>query len=299
MDARKLLSSLSPLHVALGAAFASFAWAYGPTFAGLVAAWNRESDNSHGFFVIPLAAYFLYARRDLFPEVTWRIHWAGLGLIALACGVRIAGSLFSLDSLDGWSIPLWLAGVCWLAGGWSLVRWSLPSLAFLYFMVPLPFRIETALSGPLQKMAATASTFLLQVLMQPAIAEGNTILLNGQELEVERACSGLRMFIGTAALAAVYIIVTRRVWWQQVLLAVSLGPIALVANTLRITATGLLFQYASGDFARKFSHDAAGWLMIPLAAAFFAGMLWYLDHVIIRVEHLEDRELIDRKMARA
>lgn len=298
MDARKW-SSFSPLHGALAVLAAMFAWSYGPTFAGLVAAWNRESDNSHGWFVIPLAIYFLYARRDLLPEIEWRIHWAGLGLIALACGVRIAGSLFSLDSLDGWSIPLWLGGIAWMAGGWPLVRWAMPSLAFLYFMVPLPFRIETALSGPLQRLAAMGSTFLLQVLMQPAITEGNTILLNGQELEVERACSGLRMFIGTAALAAVYIVLTRRVWWQQLLLAASLAPIALAANTLRITATGLLFQYADGDFARKFSHDAAGWLMIPLAAAFFAGMLWYLDHVIIRVEHLEDRELIDRKMARA
>jgi len=295
MDARKLLT---PLGAALALAFAFFAWAYGPTFVGLVTAWNRESDNSHGFFVIPLSIYFLYARRDLFPEVEWRVHWAGLGIVALACGVRIAGSLYSLDSLDGWSIPLWFAGACFLAGGWPLLRWSMPSLVFLLFMVPLPFRIETALSVPLQKMAALLSTFMLQVLAQPAITEGNTIMLGGQELEVERACSGLRMFIGTAALAAVYIVLTRRVWWQQVLLAVSLGPIALLANSLRITATGLLFQFASGDVARKFSHDAAGWLMIPLAGAFFAAMLWYLDRVIVRVEHLEDRDLIDRSMAR-
>ena len=65
-------------------------------------------------------------------------------------------------------------------------------------------------------------------------------------------------------------------------------PIAIVANVLRVVATGLLFQYlAEGDTAKKFSHDAAGWVMIPLAAALFALVLWYLDRLWQEVEVLE------------
>ena len=39
---------------------AAFVWAYWPTLVQLVDAWNREPDYSHGFFVAPLAIYFLW-----------------------------------------------------------------------------------------------------------------------------------------------------------------------------------------------------------------------------------------------
>jgi hypothetical protein len=56
--------------------------------------------------------------------------------------------------------------------------------------------------------------------------------------------------------------------------------------------TGLLFQYcAEGETAKKFSHDAAGWLMIPFAAALFALVLWYLDRAWQEVEVVDVRAI--------
>ncbi|MFO1532156.1 MAG: archaeosortase/exosortase family protein, partial [Thermoplasmatota archaeon] len=49
-----------------------------------------------------------------------------------------------------------------LAGGRTALRWSWPALAFLLFMVPLPFRLEKALAHPLQRVATLASTYALQ-----------------------------------------------------------------------------------------------------------------------------------------
>jgi exosortase len=110
-------------------------------------------------------------------------------------------------------------------------------------MVRLPFRVELGLSLPLQTVATQMSCFVLQLLGQPAMAEGHTIYLGQYALEVEQACSGLRIFIGVAALAFACVAIVRRIWGEKAVLLASVIPIALVANVTRIVSTGLLYQY--------------------------------------------------------
>jgi len=261
-----------------------FVWAWWPTLLELVQAWEREPDYSHGFFVGPLALFFLWLRRDRFPS--GKIHPSCLGLLLIAASlvVRSLAGLWYMGGLDGWAILIWAAGAVCVLGGLRLLFWCLPSIAFLFFMVPLPHRIEHAMSYPLQQVAAKISGWLLQCLAQPALVEGNTILLGDQRLEVAAACSGLRIFIGILALACAYIIAVRRPWWEKVILLASAVPVALTANALRIVGTGLLYQHASASMAKSFSHDLAGWAMIPVAAALFAMILWYLGRLFREVE---------------
>jgi len=256
---------------------AVFAWAYWPTLVGLVHAWNSNPDYSHGFFVAPLAVLFLWIRRDRYPGAAGHLAWPGLVLIALSVAARMLGASAYVKAVDGWSIMLWVAGVVWLLGGWRVLWWSSPSIAFLWFLVPLPYRVEHWARQPLQRVAAVMSSWVLQLLGLPAVAEANTIVINDAHLEVEQACSGLRIFVGIVALAFAYIIIVRRAWWEKALLLASVLPIALIANSTRIVVTGLLQHYVSGEAAHKFTHDVAGWVMIPLAAGLFALVLWYLS----------------------
>ena len=173
----------------------------------------------------------------------------------------------------------------------SVLRWSLPSIVFLVFMIPLPYGMRRWLSLPLQHIAAQLSGIVLQFLGQPALTEGNTIWLDNVNLEVEQVCSGLLIFVGIFALAYVYLILVRRAWWERIMLLLGVLPVAIVANCARIVVTGLLYQYASGTAAKRFSHDFAGWLMIPLAAGLFALVLWYVD-ALFRNEEVLDVKMI-------
>jgi exosortase len=189
--------------------------------------------------------------------------------------------------MDGWTIPLALIALSWVVGGRGFFLWSLPAMAFLFFMIPLPFRLESELSRPLQWIATRASTFTLQLLGQPAISEGTTILLGEQTLEVERACSGLRIFVGVFALSYVYAMLARRNWWEGVIIVLASIPIALIANMARIVITGLCYQWLSGEWARKFSHDLAGYFMIGIAAGLFGLLVVYLRWLIQDAQTLE------------
>src|SRR5207249_3720778 len=152
-------------------------------------------------------------------------------------------------------------------GGWPLLRWSGLSVLFLFFMVPLPFRIEHLLTLPLQRIATVISCFILQCLGQPALSEGNTIWLGEHHLQVEEACAGLQIFVGVIALAYGHAVLWRGPRWAKALLMLAAAPIAILANALRIVGTGLLYQHISGEMARQFSHQAAGWVTILCSAA--------------------------------
>lgn len=276
------------------AVLAAGVWAYWPTLVEMVTAWEREPDYSHGYLVAPLSIFFLWWKRASFPGVG-SSAW-GLGTALLLCGiaVRLFAAAFFFEAIDGWSILLWIgAAVAFLFGG-KVLRWAAPAIAFLFFMVPLPYRMETVLSLPLQRIATKLSCWTLQLIGQPAVAEGNTILIGDHQMEIAEACSGLRLFVSIFALAFAYLILVRRTWWEKVLLVLCVPPIAIAANCIRIVVTSVMYQHVSGDFARKFSHDFAGWVMIPLAASFFWIVLWYLGKLFREQEELGVGHLVRR-----
>jgi len=204
----------------------------------------------------------------------------------------LLGELSTIYLIIQYSMILALTGLLVTALGWSATRVMWGALIYLFFMIPLPYGAETALSMPLQRIATKLSCWSLHVLGQPALENGNVILLGDHQLEVAQACSGLRIFVGIVALAFAYVIVVRRPLWEKGLLVLSLFPIALAANATRIVATGLLYQYSTSEAAQRFSHDIAGWVMIPLAAAMFGAVLWYLDQLFKEVHVTSVREII-------
>jgi exosortase len=189
----------------------------------------------------------------------------------LPIGISLAGSVLGRYYYYAWfdhmSLLTCLAGLALLIGGWPMLRWSWPAVAFLIFMIPLPDRFAVAMSGPMQTFATNASVLLLQVMGQPALAEGNVILLNEVELGIVEACSGLRMLVVFIALATAVALLVRKPIWEKILIAASALPIALLSNVLRITLTALLYEVLDDEFAKIFSHDLAGWLMMPMGLA--------------------------------
>jgi len=173
-----------------------------------------------------------------------------------------------------------LLGVVVTFGGWPLLRFSWPAIVFLIFMIRLPYRFEVALGAPLQELATTVSTFILQCFGQPALAEGKTIHLRDMKLEVVQACSGLKMLFTFVAFSTAVCLLVKKPISDRLVILFSAVPIAIFVNVIRITSTGLAYQWWSGDVVHQWSHDLAGWLMMPLALALLGVELWILKHLI-------------------
>ena len=246
-------------------------WAFAPTLAELARDyWAAREEYSHGYLVPVFAVVLLWLRRERWTAVTPGSAGWGLALLGLGVVLRLVGTYLYMVQLAAAALLPCVAGLTLLLGGKAAFRWAWPAIAFLGFMIPLPFRLETALTHPLQRMATVASTYALQTLGFPALAEGNLIFLNGKTVDVAPACSGLSMLVVFFALSTAVCFVVQRPLWQKLVLVASAVPIALLANFTRITVTGVMREAVSDKAADLVFHDLAGWLMMPYALV----LLW-------------------------
>jgi exosortase len=242
---------------------------------------------SHGWLVPAFALVLLWIRREAFRPVPMMDRWIGLGVFVAGLGMRIVGSMYYSNPIDRLSFLVVLFGAFMMVGGWQLIRWSGPALAFLVFMFPLPTVLERHLLLNLQRVATIASTFVFQMMGFAAIRHGNNISMeevHGGALNVAEACSGLRMTTIFIALSVAIVLLVERPWWDKFIILVSSIPIALFVNVVRVTMTGLLFMtpLAENESTRNLvAHDLPGYLMPILAMALMWLELWVLSRLMV------------------
>lgn len=254
-------------------------WAYWSTLGQIASRWTHDPRYSHGYFVLLFAGFLLWRRRQL--ASVGRPSWWGAIFLLAATLLRGGGVLFYNDWLDAVSLlPLLVAAVL-LLGGWPMLRWSWPAILYLIFMIPLPYSVERALTGPLQRIATLIANYSLQTLGFSAFAEGNVIHVNEAHIGVEEACSGLGMFLLFFALATGVAILSRRPLVDRILIVISAVPIAVLANVIRITTTAFVYVLVGSRGADFVFHDLAGWFMMPLALGMMWVELWLLRRLLI------------------
>jgi exosortase len=150
-------------------------------------------------------------------------------------------------------------------------------------MFPLPDFFKRTVLAELLRVATIASTFVLQTLGVVTHREGNIIYVADQGLNVVEACAGLRMLTIFVAMSVAIILVVKRPWWDQLIILLSAVPIAIAANVIRITITGLLFLVAGdSDQLKTFFHDWSGLLvMMPVGMGILYLELFILEKLLI------------------
>jgi exosortase len=259
----RLSSVPRPALVAGAVVAAVLLWASAPTLSTLARNWAKDPRYSHGYLVPLFSAYLLWARRA--RAASNGPSWLGLPLIALGVGLCLTGRYLYFFWLNQVALLPLVAGAVVTVGGPAALRWAWPSIAFLGFMIPLPYRLQVSLAVPLQTIGTRASVYALQTLGLAPYAEGNVIVLKRMRLGVEQACNGLGMLLVFFAIATAYALVSRRPWSDRVIGILSAIPIAVICNVIRITVTGVLFVVAGEYWGNLVFHDLAGWLMMLLA----------------------------------
>jgi exosortase len=250
---------------------AALFWAYWPALEQMARRWSQDPQYTHGYVVPVFAAFVLWLRRDAFPGVSSRGAWWGVTLLVLAGCLRMAGAMFSLESINAGSLVPALAGVLMLTLGAPVARWAWPGGVFLLFILPWPFQVDVLLTYPLRRVATLCSTYALQTMGVPALARGNIIVIDDEPpIGVVEACSGLGMLMTFFALSTAVALVIRRPLADRLVLFASAVPIGVLMNVVRITLTVLLIRLVDAATAQVVFHDVAGWVMMPMAL----GVLW-------------------------
>ncbi len=249
-----------------------------PILRSLVVQWLNDEDVGHGFFVLPVAAFIAWQRRDQILNIEWKPAWWGAAIIGWGILQSYIGTLGAELFLQRTSFLITLVGLLLVLGGTKLVRELAFPLLLLPFMIPFPAVIYNQITFPLQIFASRVAEVALSMLNIPVLRDGNVLELASQKLSVAEACSGIRSLLSLTFLSLVFAYFFDRKVWMRWALLIGTIPIAILANSGRVTITGILSEINT-ELAHGFFHSLEGWIIFMIALA----MLVCLHFVINRV----------------
>lgn len=255
------------IHVAL----AALVLLYTPVLYELVGVWWRVSYFNYGFLIPAFSAWLVWESRAELARAA-RTRWRpGLGVIAAGLALLAAGVGAESLMLRALSIPVVVTGIGLFALGPVGFRAFAFPAAFLVFMAPLPDRAITAVSLPLQQLAATSATVALNAIGIPSIQSGLFITLPAVVLHVEESCNGLRFLLAMLVVGVAFGWLTQRTPGRRAAVVAVALVAAITANIIRVTGTGVVAHYLGREAATGVAHLAYGKvvylvMMVPFVA---------------------------------
>lgn len=249
---------------------------YFPVLYYMVDQWSWDDNYSHGFLIVPLAAWFAYERKNKLKRATIKSSW--LGVVPLAIGTltlgigRLGVELMNMRA----SFVFTVIGLVLLLLGRQVFRILAFPLLFLFLMVPLPNSVVNVIAFPLQLIATDAAVNVLHALAIPALREGNIIHLANSQLFVAEACSGLRSLTALITLGVTFAYFFRKSMLERTILVASTIPIAILVNSFRVALTGVLTHYYGEEVARGWIHQLEGLITFGLAFLLLMVLAWLL-----------------------
>jgi exosortase len=217
---------------------------------------------------LALLMYFIFLRRASYGGEGGRLALAVLATILASIAAFVL--CYGLRSLRAAAFPL----------------------CCLLLMIPVPASTMDKLTAGLQHGSAMVSYQMLRLAGIPVFAQGMRMSLPGLEIEVAPECSGIRSFLALALIGLLAARVCLRSNWNRVALVISIIPIAILKNALRISVIASLSAYVDRAFLYGPIHRQGGLVFTPLGVALFVGFLAVLQKLEVRIA--KRRELASR-----
>ncbi len=204
----------------------------------------------------------------------------GLGLSGYATGWVLYRNTMP-GYLSVWMLSLvcvWV-GCFLLAFGLGAARKAAFPLAFLLFMVPLPGVLLHYVIRFLQDGSAALTYLMFRLLGMPVSRQGFIFALHNLTIEIAQECSGIRssIMLLLTTLVVAQLSLTSKV--NKLLLALSVVPIAVFKNALRIVSLSLLSIYIDPSFLTGNLHHRGGFVFFLLALGLVFGLTELLRQI--------------------
>lgn len=254
----------------VAALFCGLAWLYAGVAGSLGLQWATSPDASYGAILAAVALVLFWNRRNAIfrrgPAADTRADALG-GLLVVFIGLlSYMAGLFAADLFATRASFVFVAiGLMWFLAGRSAAAQALAPLLFLLLAIPLPELVVTSLTSSLQTMAARTAEATLATAGIPVYRDGNVLMLPATTLQIVEACSGLRSVVSLASIGILLVWATPGSGTRRAILLISTIPIAVVANGLRVAATGAAAEAWGPAMTRDPWHTLAGWLTFVMS----------------------------------
>lgn len=262
---------------------------YGSILYEMAVEWYTDDDMSHGFFVPAVAAWVIWEMRDQLSKLEPVPSKWGFVLLAFGAVQMFAGELGAEMFVARTAFLVSLVGLILAIGGWPYIRALAFPLFLLLFMIRIPAIVFKQVTFPLQLFASQVAEGVLTLIGIPVLREGNILELASQRLSVVEACSGIRSLLSLSFLALVYAhFFDAKRWMRWALLAATI-PIAVAANALRVTLTGIVSEINT-EWSQGFYHTMEGFVMFAIAAAILLAVHQVINRIYQATQEPDEPE---------
>jgi len=253
----------------IGAAvFTGMILCYGEPVRLMVDMWDDYSDYYH-CAIVPFVVIWLCWRR-LGALVAIERKPSSLGLIPLGIGLvlRWFGGEW-IPTLGMGSLLFVLLGLIWCYWGTRFARAMLLPIAFLAFMIPVPFPLLAVVGVPLQAKTTVTVYWLGKLIGLPIIQNGFTLSVYDFEARVVQECSGLHSLFALLMIGTLMTTDANMAFWKKAIIVILILPIVFVANVSRIFLTVLTAVIFGSGAAEGMFHWLSGMILFGIAIIMF------------------------------
>ncbi|WP_371060671.1 VPLPA-CTERM-specific exosortase XrtD [Rhodosalinus sp. 5P4] len=243
----------------------------------LLEAWQLP-EYSHGP-LIPVLSALLFLRHmrevpvDPGPK---NDRWPGVALVVVSLLFGGLGILSGIDDIVAYALILWIGGMLLISWGWRIGWRFWPGVVHLALMLPLPGVIYYKTTTYLQFVSSELGVWFLRLLSVPVFLDGNIIDLGVTRLHVAEACSGLRYMFPILSFSYIFAVLYQGPAWHKMVLLLSAAPIAIVMNSIRIAAAGIIVQQFGNEWLDGFTHFFEGWVIFVSCVVILFLLAWLL-----------------------
>lgn len=217
-----------------------------------------------------------------------------VGVLAVTFGIIVYGTALAqgqnmefINATAGQIFGLLLAwlGAFLLFWGTSAFRQALFPLLFLFFLVPIPTKLMNAFIYALQWGSSWATAMIFSIFGISYYQEGFVFQMGRVTIEVAKECSGIRstMALVITGILAAHLFLRDK--GKKLILILTILPITVFKNGIRIVTLTLLAIYVDERFLTGgFLHKSGGFLFYIPGLVIFGGILVFLRKLEKRTE---------------
>jgi exosortase len=252
---------------------------YGPLLPDMIAEWATHPSLSHGFAIPLIAAYLVGSRMSRLAPVPPTPAFSGLPVLAGGLSLLVLGVRGDEAFLARISLPITILGLALIFAGAHVTRHVWPGIAYLTFMVPLPWTTVKAVAYQDQLLVAGIAAKVLPWLAVPVYRDGVLLQLPNITLEVADLCSSVPALAALLSLGIAYATLTIRPLPMRIVLIGVTVPLAVASNAIRVTLTAAGVYYLGPWTLASAFHAFAGTVNFVFTFAF----LLALDTLLPRI----------------
>lgn len=248
---------------------------YWDTAASMAQIWWRSETFTHGFLIVPLAAWLAWRQRQRLLTSAIRPFAPALLGVALSGFGWLLGELGSVAAAQQFCLVFAIQFAILAILGPQAVRILFFPLTFLLFAVPF----GEFLMPLMMDRTADFTVLALRLTGIPIFREGNHFIIPSGSWSVVEACSGVRYLIASFMGGVLFAHLYYRTLYKKIVLVAASIAIPIIANWIRAYLIVIIAHTSGNELAVGADHLIYGWVFfgIVILLLFWVASFWAED----------------------